>query len=202
MSLSPDVSSGNISVDMHELVQKYSQRNIERRKAGKPLSSDELINYLQKNLNATYSNEQIVSAQGEWIKGWIDESEIEKEVPKLLVDKITVLKKEILQNKKDLQKIKEHQNLSTTAFILVIAGIICYFIQSYEPVLLNFKSFSFLAVLESILIMFGSMFISGIFVVAINFITEWLTPKKSIFRASIFGAAFLLFSLILALNLF
>ena len=71
------ISSEDFNANMREMVNKYSKENVKRREEGKPLPVNELITYLQNNIDSTYLDEQAIAAQEAWLKGWISESEID-----------------------------------------------------------------------------------------------------------------------------
>lgn|GEM_PF-3874408 len=200
--MSIGISSGDFNANMREMVNKYSKENVKRREEGKPLPVNELITYLQNNIDSTYLDEQAIAAQEAWLKGWISESEIEQEVPMILVEKISRLKREILSEKKARRLEISKTSIAQTGIILAVAILSCFFVQSYDSSLLNFEQFSIMAVLESGLAIFGFMFASAIIVVGANLISELLNGQKKALRVGVFVAVFLLSAILLALSVF
>ena len=200
--MSLGISSGDTRADMQELVNKYSEENAQRRAEGKPLPVEELLKQIQRNLVLPYSDDQSVFAQEMWLKDWINESDIEQEVPKILIEKISQLKLEVLKEKKDKQQEEDKASLFVTGIILAVSILMCFFVQSNGAAPLNFEKFSLSAVLESGSVIFGLMFPSTFIVVGVQFITEFICKKKKWVRTGIFITAFLVSSILLAFNIF
>ena len=144
---------------------KYSEENAQRRAEGKPLPVEELLKQIQRNLVLPYSDDQSVFAQEMWLKDWINESDIEQEVPKILIEKISQLKLEVLKEKKDKQQEEAKASLFGVGIILAVSILMCFFVQSNGAAPLNFEEFSLSAILESGLVILGLMFPSAFIVV-------------------------------------
>lgn len=200
--MSLGISSGDTRADMQELVNKYSEENAQRRAEGKPLPVEELLKQIQRNLVLPYSDDQSVFAQEMWLKDWINESDIEQEVPKILIEKISQLKLEVLKEKKDKQQEEAKASLFVTGVILAVSILMCFFVQSNGAAPLNFEEFSLSAILESGLVILGLMFPSAFIVVGVQFITEFICKKKKWVRTGIFITAFIVSSILLAFNIF
>lgn len=200
--MSLGISSGDTRADMQELVNKYSEENAQRRAEGKPLPVEELLKQIQRNLVLPYSDDQSVFAQEMWLKDWINESDIEQEVPKILIEKISQLKLEVLKEKKDKQQEEAKASLFGVGIILAVSILMCFFVQSNGAAPLNFEEFSLSAILESDLVILGLMFPSAFIVVGVQFITEFICEKKKWVRTGIFITAFLVSSILLAFNIF